>query len=223
MAVERTLSIIKPDAVAKNVIGEILARFEKAGLRIVASRMIHLSRQDAEGFYAVHRARPFFKDLVEFMISGPVMVQALEGDTVVIVADQRGEGLHIQAVRVRTGRRAGDRTEILSGILPGRRVIAGSARGSVALPAAVRLAQPRAGPAKVRTQYSRSLESTRSSSPSASRSTTQAMVGAARIHQASWSGQGEGRPPPLRGSRVPQKHGVLRVVVHDQVGITIAV
>jgi len=80
MALERTLSIVKPDAVAKNVIGEILARFEKAGLRIVAAKMKHLSRAEAEGFYAVHRERPFFKALVEFMISGPVMIQVLEGD-----------------------------------------------------------------------------------------------------------------------------------------------
>ena len=79
MAVERTLSIIKPDAVKNNVIGEIMARFEKAGLRVVAARMMHLSRQQAEGFYAVHRERPFFKDLVDFMISGPVLVQVLEG------------------------------------------------------------------------------------------------------------------------------------------------
>ena len=80
MAVERTLSIVKPDAVKKNVIGEILARFEKAGLRIVAARMTHLSREQAEGFYAVHRSRPFFRDLVDFMISGPVLVQVLEGE-----------------------------------------------------------------------------------------------------------------------------------------------
>jgi len=85
MAIERTLSIIKPDAVAKNVIGEIYSRFEKGGLRIIASKMLHLSREKAEGFYAVHKERPFFKDLVDFMISGPVMVQALEGENAVIV------------------------------------------------------------------------------------------------------------------------------------------
>ncbi len=84
MAVERTLSIIKPDAVAKNVVGQILARFEAAGLRIVAARMMHLSRAEAEAFYGVHRERPFFKDLVTFMISGPVMVQVLEGDNAVL-------------------------------------------------------------------------------------------------------------------------------------------
>ena len=80
MSVERTLSIIKPDAVAKNVIGEIYSRFEKAGLKIVAAKMQHLSRAEAEGFYAVHSERPFFGDLVEFMTSGPVMIQALEGE-----------------------------------------------------------------------------------------------------------------------------------------------
>lgn len=79
MAIERTLSIVKPDAVAKNKIGEIYARFEKAGLRIVAAKMLHLSKTEAEGFYAVHKERPFYQDLVKFMISGPVMVQVLEG------------------------------------------------------------------------------------------------------------------------------------------------
>jgi len=83
MAVERTLSIVKPDAVAKNVIGEIYARFEKAGLRIVAARMLRLSREQAEDFYAVHRERPFFGELVEFMTSGPVMVQVLEGENAI--------------------------------------------------------------------------------------------------------------------------------------------
>ena len=83
MPVERTLSIIKPDAVAKNVIGQIAARFEQAGLAIVAARMMWLSRQQAEGFYAVHRERPFFRDLVEFMTSGPVMIQVLEGENAV--------------------------------------------------------------------------------------------------------------------------------------------
>jgi nucleoside-diphosphate kinase len=80
MAVERTLSIVKPDAVSKNVIGQIYSRFEKAGLKIVAARMLSLSQSQAEGFYAVHRGRPFFPDLVKFMVSGPIMVQVLEGE-----------------------------------------------------------------------------------------------------------------------------------------------
>ncbi|MGV8894193.1 MAG: nucleoside-diphosphate kinase [Burkholderiaceae bacterium] len=84
MAIERTLSIIKPDAVAKNVIGQIYSRFESAGLKIIAARMIQLSRAEAEGFYAVHRERPFFNALVDFMISGPVIVQALEGENAIL-------------------------------------------------------------------------------------------------------------------------------------------
>ncbi|MDD4928129.1 MAG: nucleoside-diphosphate kinase [Gallionella sp.] len=84
MAVERTLSIIKPDAVAKNVIGQIYSRFEGAGLKVIAARMTQLSRSEAEGFYAVHAARPFFNDLVNFMISGPVMIQALEGEGAIL-------------------------------------------------------------------------------------------------------------------------------------------
>jgi len=83
MAVERTLSIIKPDAVAKNVIGQIYARFESAGLKIIAARMTQLSRYEAEQFYAVHKDRPFFKDLVDFMVSGPVMIQVLEGENAI--------------------------------------------------------------------------------------------------------------------------------------------
>ena len=83
MAVERTLSIIKPDAVKKNVVGQIIARFEAGGLKVIAARMMHLSRAEAEGFYAVHRQRPFFRDLVEFMTSGPVLVQVLEGDNAI--------------------------------------------------------------------------------------------------------------------------------------------
>jgi len=84
MAIEQTLSIIKPDAVKKNVIGQIYSRFENAGLKIIKAKMTHLTQQEAEGFYAVHKDRPFFKDLVSFMISGPVMIQALEGDNAVL-------------------------------------------------------------------------------------------------------------------------------------------
>ncbi len=85
MAIERTLSIIKPDAVSKNMIGDIYNRFEKGGLKIIAAKMLHLTREQAEGFYAVHKERPFFGELVEFMISGPVMVQALEGENAIQV------------------------------------------------------------------------------------------------------------------------------------------
>ncbi|MDH3871275.1 MAG: nucleoside-diphosphate kinase, partial [Gammaproteobacteria bacterium] len=84
MAIEQTFSIIKPDAVAKNIVGEIYSRFEKGGLRIVAAKMLHLTREQAEGFYAVHKERPFYKDLVEFMTSGPVMVQVLEGEDAIM-------------------------------------------------------------------------------------------------------------------------------------------
>jgi nucleoside-diphosphate kinase len=84
MAVERTLSIIKPDAVAKNVVGQIIARFESAGLKVIAARMMQLSTADAQAFYAVHKERPFFKDLVSFMVSGPVVVQVLEGENAIL-------------------------------------------------------------------------------------------------------------------------------------------
>lgn len=84
MTIERTLSIIKPDAVAKNVVGQILSRFEGAGLKIVATRMAHLSRNEAEAFYGVHKARPFFKDLVDFMVSGPVVISVLEGEGAIL-------------------------------------------------------------------------------------------------------------------------------------------
>lgn len=83
MAIERTLSILKPDAVAKNIIGEVYSRIEKAGLRIAAAKMLHLNKQEAEAFYAVHKERPFFKGLVSFMCSGPVMIQVLEGDNAI--------------------------------------------------------------------------------------------------------------------------------------------
>lgn len=85
MAIERTLSIIKPDAVGKNHIGEIIARFEKAGLKVIAAKMLQLTREQAEGFYEVHRQRPFFKDLVNFMITGPVLVQVLEGENAILL------------------------------------------------------------------------------------------------------------------------------------------
>jgi nucleoside-diphosphate kinase len=85
MAIERTFSIIKPDAIAKNLIGEIYRRFEKAGLQIVAAKMLHLTRRQAEGFYAIHKDRPFFDNLVEFMTSGPVMIQVLEGENAIAV------------------------------------------------------------------------------------------------------------------------------------------
>lgn len=84
MALERTLSIIKPDAVAKNVVGEIISRFEKDGLKVVAAKMLHLSQKEAEGFYAEHNGRPFFNDLVSFMTSGPVVVQVLEGENSIL-------------------------------------------------------------------------------------------------------------------------------------------
>ena len=84
MAIERTLSIIKPDAVAKNVIGKIISRFEDAGLKVIAGKLVHLSQGEAEQFYAVHKERPFFKDLVKFMVSGPVFVQVLEGEGAIL-------------------------------------------------------------------------------------------------------------------------------------------
>jgi len=93
MPIERTLSIVKPDGVGRNLIGEVYRRFEQAGLRVVAARMVQLSQAEAEGFYAVHRERPFFKDLVRFMTSGPVMVQVLEGEGA-IAKNREGHGRH---------------------------------------------------------------------------------------------------------------------------------
>ena len=84
MALERTLSIVKPDGVARNLIGQVIGRFETVGLKVIAARMVHLSQRDAEGFYAVHAARPFFKDLVKYMTSGPVLVQVLEGEGAIL-------------------------------------------------------------------------------------------------------------------------------------------
>ena len=93
MALERTLSIVKPDGVARNLIGQVIGRFEKVGLKVVAARMVHLSQRDAEGFYAVHAARPFFKDLVKYMTSGPVLVQVLEGEDA-IAKNREDHGRH---------------------------------------------------------------------------------------------------------------------------------
>jgi hypothetical protein len=124
MALERTLSIVKPDAVAKNVIGEIYSRFEKAGLKVVAAKMTQLSKQEAEGFYAVHRERPFFSALVNFMISGPVMIQVLEGDKSEGCRrghDPRGlRRLHRRQCRARF-RLAGERSDRNRVLLPGDR------------------------------------------------------------------------------------------------------
>ena len=122
MALERTLSIIKPDGVSKNVVGEIYSRFEKSGLKIVAARMKQLSRQEAEGFYAVHRERPFFAALVNFMTSGPVIVQVLEGESA--VARHREI---MGATEARLARRAA-RDHLPR--MPGRAIVTGARQGS---------------------------------------------------------------------------------------------